>query len=343
VLTDLLRAEIQKAGPLSLYDYMALCLYHPQRGYYMRQIPMGAEGDFITAPEISQMFGELVGAYLLQYAETHLKNTPINLVECGPGKGTLTKDILKVFQLRPALQKHVKLLEISPVLRAHQQQTLAGHAVEWYTDLEALLEDAAPHPLLLIANEFLDALPANQYTYVDNAWHQRHVTWENNAFAFCWKLCDKYPYDWPHDFQKTNDIYENTPDTPKVLKRITQYLKDHGGMAVFIDYGYVTGAGDTLQAMRNHQYVSVLENPGEVDLTTHVNFGALETLAKAQGCVATVMTQGMFLSQLGIQLRAQQLTQNSPSEVQTKVRHQLDHLTKKMGELFKVLVVQNPS
>ena len=300
---------------------------------------MGAEGDFITAPEISQMFGEVIGAYLLQYWTEHLKSPTVNLVECGPGKGTLTKDMLKVFQLRPALQKHMKLLEISPILRAHQQQTLAGHDIEWYTDLEALLEDAAPHPLLLVANEFLDALPANQYTYIHNAWHQRHVTWDDTTFSFCWKPCDQPPYDWP----RTEDIYEDTPDTPKVLHQITQYLKNYGGMAVIIDYGYLKGTGDTLQAMHHHQYTSVLENPGAVDLTTHVNFGMLETLAKDQGCVTTVVTQGMFLSQLGIQLRAQQLTQNAPKEAPTKVQGQLDHLTKKMGELFKVLVVQNPA
>jgi SAM-dependent MidA family methyltransferase len=305
----------------------------------MRQVPIGAEGDFITAPEISQMFGELIGAYLLQYWTEYLKSPTINLVECGPGKGTLTKDMLKVFQLRPALQKNIKLLEISPVLRAHQQETLAGHAIEWYTELEALLADAAPHPLLLVANEFLDALPTNQFTYLDNAWHQRHVTWENNALAFCWKPCGKPPYDWP----ETETIYEHTPDAPKILQRIIPYLKAHGGMAVIIDYGYQKGTGDTLQAMRQHRYASVLENPGAIDLTTHVNFGMLEALAKAQGCVTTAMTQGMFLSQLGIQLRAQQLTKNATSETQTKVQQQLDHLTKKMGELFKVLVVQNPT
>ena len=339
MLVELLKQKIQDAGSISLYDYMALCLYHPQEGYYMGQVPMGEHGDFITAPEISQLFGEVIGAYLAQHYEEHIKNEKGTLAELGPGKGTLMHDILRVFSLRPAIEKKVKLLEISPTLRTHQQKVLAGHAIEWYTDLEQLLEDAAPAPLLLVANEFLDALPANQYTHIDNAWHQRYVTWENNAFAFSWKPCKKPPYDWP----KIETIYEHTPDAPKVLQRITQYLKAHGGIAIFIDYGYVNGAGDSLQAMAQNKYASVLASPGQADLTTHVNFGWLKELTEAEGCVASLATQGAFLSQLGIQMRAQQLMQKASPDGQLKLQRQLDYLLEKMGELFKVLVVQNPT
>ena len=337
MLTELLRQKIQQDGSLSLYDYMALCLYAPQVGYYMRQVPMGAEGDFITAPEISQLFGELIGGYLLSYGIA--QNAPINLVECGPGKGTLMQDMLKVFQLRPKLEKHVKLLEISPALKACQRQTLQGHSVDWYTELETLLEDAAPHPLLLVANEFLDALPIHQYTHVEEAWHQRHVIWENNGFSFCWKPCQVVPCHWP----KTSDIYEHAPDGPLILGQITDYLKQYGGMAVFIDYGYIHGTGDTLQGMRNHKYDLVLEKPGQTDLTSHVNFSLLKELAEAQGCMATILSQNMFLSQLGIHARAQQLSNTATPEMQAKLHQQVRYLTEKMGDLFKVLVVQNPA
>lgn len=339
MLVELLRQKIKDAGSISLYDYMALCLYHPQEGYYMRQVPMGESGDFITAPEISQLFGEIIGAYLVQYYREHLENKKITLAELGPGKGTLMQDILRVFSLRPTIEKTIKLLEISPTLRAHQQKVLEEEDVEWYTDLEKLLEDAAPAPLLLIANEFLDALPANQYTYINKAWHQRHVTWENNTFRFCWKPCEKAPYNYP----ATETIYEHTPDAPKVLQCITQYLKAHGGMAIFIDYGYTNGTGDSLQAMAQHKYASVLASPGQADLTTHVNFGWLKELAEAEGCVTSLTTQGTFLSQLGVQLRAQQLMQKASPDGKLKLQRQLDHLLEKMGEVFKVLVVQNPT
>ncbi|WP_319825617.1 class I SAM-dependent methyltransferase [Thalassovita sp.] len=335
-LTDHLITRIRRTGPLTVADYMADCLLHPTLGYYTTRDPLGAAGDFTTAPEISQMFGELVGLSLAQAWLDQGAPSPFVLAELGPGRGTLMADILRATRAVPGFHAAMTLhlVEASPTLRAAQSQRLTGHAPTWHDQIAIL----PPGPLFLVANEFFDALPIRQFTRDGTGWAERRVTETDGALSIA--LMPSTPVAaLEHRLQDTQDgdLVETCTPAVAIAQDIGRRIADHGGAALIFDYGDWRSLGDTLQALHRHAYTDPLTTPGQCDLTAHVDF---ETLALASPCKYTrLTTQGVFLERLGITQRAQSLaTRLQGAELDSLIaaHRRLTHPSE-MGTLFKVL------
>ena len=287
--------------------------------YYATRDPLGAAGDFTTAPEISQMFGEIVGAALADCWARAGRPGGACYVELGPGRGTLASDALRVLA-KAGLEPPVHLVETSPVLR--QAQAAAVPHAEWHDSIEQLPGDA---PLLIVANEFLDALPIRQHV----GGIERHVEVIGAALAF----------------DRDGEIVETSPARDGVVAALAQRLSRQGGVALFIDYGHErTAPGDTLQAVRAHRFASVLEHPGEQDLTSHVDFQRVGDVALQHGAaVAGPAEQGAWLERLGIQARARVLAHAAPDRA-AEIEAARARLCRpdQMGSLFKVLAIHSP-
>jgi len=350
-LAEEIRTLIRAEGPLPVSRYMALCLGHPRHGYYMTRDPLGAAGDFTTAPEISQMFGELIGLWAVATWQQMGAPGPFRLIELGPGRGSLMADALRAAQIMPSFgaAAQVHLVEISPVLRELQQARLAGSApVSWHDRLAAV----PPGPSLVIANEFFDALPIDQYVRTADGWHERRVGLDaEGRLAFG---LDPRPSPVAAAFAPPQPAPEEVP-AGAVLERLdsgpalglSRRLAAHGGAALIIDYGHAGGFGDTLQALTRHAFADPLEAPGEADLTAHVDFAALARIARAQGLGAYgPLAQGGFLARLGLAQRAERLMRASDPATQEAIAQAVMRLagTEKgqMGELFKVLALAAP-
>lgn len=339
-IRDLIAAE----GPIPVSRYMALCLGHPVHGYYITRDPLGAKGDFTTAPEISQMFGELLGLWAVAAWQQMGAPDAVHLVELGPGRGTLMADALRAARLVPAFGEaaRVHLVETSPALRARQQAALPNVSPHWHDRLE----EVPPGPAIVLANEFLDALPISQFVKGEAGWHERRVgLGADGRLAFG---IDPRPaplgaalarhMPGPHP---TGAVLEHLESgVPAVLAR---RIAEQGGAALIMDYGPArSGLGDTFQAVRAHRYADPLEAPGEADLTAHVDFSALARRALAEGAAAYgPLTQGEFLMRLGIVQRAERLQQNTNASQRKAVTAALARLAGggegEMGTLFKVL------
>lgn len=343
-----IRALIETAGPLSVFDYMALCLADPQHGYYMRAEPFGAGGDFITAPEVSQLFGEMIGAWLVHAHAASGAPEKFHLVELGPGRGTLMADILRVARLRPEFRAaaSLHLVETSPRLRDIQKATLGDDAakVHWHDTPATLPGDA---PLLIVANEFFDALPIRQYVRVESRWRERCIGLADDGkglrfVAGAGELADaELAADLLDAVEGT--ILETQPLANALMQELAARLAAQGGALLAIDYGYGrTAAGDTLQALRGHQHVPVLEAPGLCDLTAHVNFEALARAASlAPLQPRRLLGQGEFLLALGLLERAGQLGADKSEADRDRIRGEVERLAApdQMGDLFKVLAI----
>ena len=331
-----LKQLIAARGPLPLSDYMAECLFHPRHGYYSTRDPLGAAGDFITAPEISQMFGELIGLSLAQAWLDQGAPERFTLAELGPGRGTLMADMLRATRGVPGFldAAEIWLVEASPKLTEVQRQTLAHHPAHW-TDTAAALPEA---PLFLIANEFFDALPIRQYQRAGENWRERVVGLENDALAFGLTPPVTVPA-LDHRLADTaeGDIVELCPQAAAIMDEIGTRIAAHGGAALIVDYGDWRSLGDTLQALRGHAPTDPLATPGACDLTAHVDF---EALANAAPCPHTRLTpQGVFLERLGITARAQALAarlDGAALEAHIAAHRRLTHPAE-MATLFKVL------
>ncbi|NUH65809.1 SAM-dependent methyltransferase [Sulfitobacter sp. S0837] len=335
-LKDHLLARIALEGPMRLDDYMQSCLLHPEWGYYTTRLPFGAKGDFTTAPEISQMFGELVGLSLAQSWLDQGSPAPFTLAELGPGRGTLMADILRACARVPGFldAAQVHLVEASPSLRALQRETLSGHKVDWH-DSVASLPDA---PLFLVANEFFDALPIRQFIRQGAGWAERLVGATDGALAFgLGPVAPQPALDHRLEDTRDGDLVELCPLAPKIIESIGGRIKLHGGAALIFDYGDWRALGDTFQAVENHQPTDPLAAPGHADLTAHVDF---EALAAACPCAHSRVTpQGVFLERLGITARAQKLAETLSGEaLQSHIaaHRRLTHPTE-MGNLFKAM------
>lgn len=338
-----IKTLIEETGPISVSTYMALCLMDPEDGYYTQATPFGRDGDFITAPEISQMFGELIGAWVITTHREAKINGPWTLAEFGPGQGTLMADMLRTIrQIAPDIfaHLHVHLLEASPKLRDKQRDKLMPfdkqiHFVGAAGDLPA-------QPTIIIANEFFDALPIRQFISVQGKWHERLIGWNGKAFTFQpAPLPVSHAQDLPTAHQD-GDIAEQAPASLAIMQTLSAHIKAQGGAALIIDYGHLkSGLGDTLQAVANHQYAPLLEAQGEADLTAHIDFEALTKAAQTEGCTATSETQGSFLLRLGLLERAGQLGAGKTTSEQETIRDAVERLAgpEQMGTLFKVLMV----
>lgn len=343
-LAKRIKALIEESGPLSITTYMALCLMDPEDGYYTQATPFGREGDFITAPEISQIFGELIGAWVVATHRDSAINGQWTLAEFGPGRGTLMADMLRsIRQIAPDIfaTLDLHLLEASAQLRNTQRDQLAPYG-KTITFINAA-ENLPPQPTIIIANEFFDALPIKQFIRVQDKWHERLVAWDGAAFTL---QPAPLPVTNPQDLPQTahnGAIAELSPASLAIMQTLAAHITAQGGAALIIDYGHLQSAiGDTLQAVAKHRYASILEAQGTVDLTAHVDFEALAKTAKAEGCTTKAETQCAFLLRLGLLERAGQLGAGKQAAEQETIRDAVERLAgpEQMGELFKVLVVR---
>ena len=350
-LEAIIKQEIRERGEdgyLTIAEYMALCLGHPEHGYYMTRDPFGADGDFTTAPEISQMFGELIGAWLADSWMKLGQPERFNLLECGPGRGTLMADALRATKGVKAFQKAVQihLLENSPVLRKAQEAALKGYDATWHTDTESIPADS---PLIVIGNEFLDALPVRQMVYSDAGWKEKVIKIDiNDTLRIDEIKADKgitsaiQPFLIP---PSEGVQVEVSLEQERILKQFMNIITKQGGIALFVDYGFIHSiAGDTLQAVTKHSYTDILESPGEVDITAHVNFAEISRFAMEKNMtVHGPVSQGDFLNRLGLGVRAQMLGQNATESQRRDIDAAVKRLSGKntkdgeMGDLFKVI------
>ncbi|MGQ3676517.1 class I SAM-dependent methyltransferase [Xanthobacter sp. TB0139] len=344
-----IRNLIRHEGPLPISRYMALCLGHPRHGYYLTRDPLGAAGDFTTAPEISQMFGELLGLWAAALWQQMGSPPVFQLIELGPGRGTLMADALRAARLLPAFSQaaQVHLVETSPVLRQAQQRALENSGVS--TFWHDRIEDVPEGPAIVLANEFFDALPIDQYLYTKGYWHERRVGLDDEGrLIFGLEAA-------PSPLASHYAAHLPPPHEGAILERLdlsaaralARRLASQGGAALIIDYGHGGGYGDTLQALEHHHYADPLAHPGEADLTAHVDFAALAKTAKGEGLLAHGLPgQGDFLMRLGLAQRAQGLMQGKDEATQNAILAAVSRLCgsgpDEMGVLFKVLALGHP-
>ena len=335
-LESYLRRLIARHGPITIAEYMALCLSHPEHGYYQSRDPLGQGGDFTTAPEISQMFGEVIAAWCIE-TWISLGSPAFNLVEFGPGRGTLLRDLLRVAaKIRPNFVSAMTLylIETSPVLRQAQCVLLDQYRPVWCETLS----DIPAAPSIFLMNEFLDALPIRQFVLADAGLCERRIEVEEDRLTF---VVEREPRVRLTELPLAlGSIVETCPAALAVTRELAGRIKEQGGAALIVDYGYARASGeDTFQALRDHAYADVLRDPGECDLTAHVDFGALARAALEIGVkVEGPVGQGEFLTGLGIQYRARTLIEAGDANAEAAL-HRLTN-AEEMGELFKVLVLK---
>lgn len=341
-LGRILQERIARDGPITLGDYMAECLTHPDHGYYTTRDPLGPAGDFTTAPETSQMFGELVGLALAQSWFDQGAPTPFVLTELGPGRGSLMADLLRATQGIAGFHAGLRLclLESSPRFRRAQAKALRGFAPEWIATVEALPEG----PLFLIANEFFDALPIRQFTRIGQGWAETVLRREGVRLvpgtapptplqALAHRLADT----------DEGTVVEICPAGEAIMATLGARIATQGGAAIVIDYGDGPSRGDTIQAVSRHGFTDPFSHPGEADLTAHVDFHALARAARPAR--STGMTpQGLWLARLGLGPRAERLAaglSGTALENHRAATHRLTH-SEEMGTLFKAMAFYPP-
>lgn len=347
-LGEIIAAQIAADGPMPIDRYMALCLGHPDHGYYRSRDPFGAAGDFVTAPEISQMFGEMLGAWAAQVWIGLGRPAPFILAELGPGRGTLMRDALRVAGRAPGFVAAVRpwLVETSSSLRQTQARTLRGVLAGAGPFWAERVEMVAPGPMVLFANEFFDALPILQFQRTDAFWRERRIgAAEGGGLAFTWGPPQPEPrLDARFHGVADGAVVEVCPAGEAIAARLGQRLARQGGAALVIDYGGWDGSGDTLQALRHHAPADPLADPGLADLTAHVRFRALAEAAgpaKAWGPLG----QGAFLERLGLTARARALAAGKDPVTVDAIAAAHRRLThpEEMGHLFQVMALTAPT
>ena len=284
-LAQILRRRIDAEGPLTVAEYMTAVLRHPEYGYYVRKDPFGTDGDSVTAPEISQMFGELIGLWCAVTWRQLGSPSPVALVELSAGRGTLMAGALRALEMALDFLEcaDVHFVKASPVLRRRQREALSGHTVTWHYGVEDIPDGA----VMLVANEFLDALAIRQLVRRDDAWHERLIAWEDDGFRFLLDpaaspLAVLFP-DALSEGDPNGEIAEVSPAVLGLARAISSRIARDGGAALFIDYGHTESAlGEPLQAVRDHALAGVLADPGSADLTAHVDFGAFARAAETR-------------------------------------------------------------
>ncbi|MGH6955885.1 MAG: class I SAM-dependent methyltransferase [Caulobacteraceae bacterium] len=335
-----LAAEIAAHGPIGVAEFMTRCLFDPQDGYYATRPAIGAQGDFVTAPTVSQMFGELIGAWLVETWRGLGSPARVALVEAGPGDATLMSDILRVARLAPGFlaAAEVWLIEASAPLKALQAERLAAATPRWASSID---ETPADVPLLLVANEFLDCLPVRQFERRAGGWAERTIGLDGaDALAFGLRPA---AFDGPR--APTGAVIERSPAQTAFAEALAARIVSQGGAALIVDYGAAEpGCGDTLQAVSGGRKVGPLEAPGEADLTAHVDFPGVLEAARAAGAEVALLSQGEFLSRLGLADRAAALGRARPDQA-AMVARQAQRLAgdDQMGALFKAAAIWSGS
>lgn len=350
-LLEKIKRLIAYNGPLSIAEYMHICMADPEHGYYKVHEAIGQKGDFITAPEVSQMFGELIGIWCVSTWQQLGKPSPFCLAELGPGKGTLMQDLLRAVKSNADFMTAVEvvLVETSDPMQAAQKLKLPSDLIEsgkikWEIDIGQLPE----MPVIFIANEFFDVVPFRQYVRKQSGWHEVGVGLSSDkelqkmALANCIETTEL-----PANAGKEPEgaIFESSPARQAVMQTIAEQIKSNSGAALILDYGHLaSGFGDTFQALADHAYVDPLAAPGDHDLTSHVDFGALTTAAQKTGLENVYKTtQGDFLLNLGLLERAGSLGSGKSEADQDKIRSQVERLAApdQMGNLFKVMAISS--
>jgi NADH dehydrogenase [ubiquinone] 1 alpha subcomplex assembly factor 7 len=341
---------IKSAGPIPVWRYMELCLMHPQHGYYLSRDPLGREGDFITAPEVSQMFGELLGLWAASVWKAIDAPPLLRLIEIGPGRGTLMADALRALRILPPLYQalSVHLVEVNPVLRQKQEASLSGsRSITWHDNID----DVPDGPAVIFANEYFDVLPIHQAVKADDGWHERTVELDGSGqlvFGAAREPMPRFEVLLPAWVRAAPNgaVFEWRPDAE--IMKIASRVRDQDGAALIIDYGHVrSDAGDTLQAVARHSFTDPLKDPGQADITAHVDFQALARAAEDLGAgVHGPVPQGDFLRRLGIENRAVSLIAKASHEVAEDISSALKRLVGGgrggMGQMFKVLGISEP-
>jgi len=342
---------IKAAGPMPVWRYMQLCLTHPRYGYYIAHDPLGRQGDFITAPEVSQMFGELIGLWAASVWREMGSPASLQLIELGPGRGTMMADALRALRVLPPLYQalSIHLVEINPVLRDKQQEALIGvRNVHWHNSL-----DEVPRgPSIILANEYVDVLPIHQMVKRDDGWHERTIEIDGDgklSYGYAPEPAPRFDVLLPPLVRAApiGAIFEWRPDT-EIMSLATRLCED-GGAALLIDYGHIrSDAGDTFQAIAHHSFADPLQNAGEADVTAHVDFEALARAAQDVGAQTHgPVTQGEFLQRLGIEARAQTLMAKATEQVAEGIVTAKARLIGGgrggMGAMFKVIAISDPS
>jgi NADH dehydrogenase [ubiquinone] 1 alpha subcomplex assembly factor 7 len=342
---------IQSSGPIPVWRYMELCLMHPRHGYYLSKDPLGREGDFITAPEVSQMFGELLGLWAASVWKAIDSPPILRLIEIGPGRGTLMADALRALRVLPPLYQAltIHLVEVNPVLRDKQKSALSGSRnITWHDTID----DVPDGPSVIFANEYFDVLPIRQAVRAENGWHERTVELDDSGKLAFGTASDPIPrFDvllpsWVRA-APVGAVFEWRPDAE--IMKIASRVRDQEGAALIIDYGHIrSDAGDTFQAIAKHSFADPLKNPGQADVTAHVDFQALVRAAEDLGAgVHGPVPQGDFLKRLGIETRAVNLMAKATREASEDVASALKRLvgggSSGMGQMFKVLGISEPN
>ena len=337
---------IEADGPMPVSRFMALCLGHPRLGYYMTRDPFGAKGDFVTAPEVSQMFGELMGVWAMTQWRAMGSPSSFQLVELGPGRGTLMMDLLRAARAMPGFIEaaQVRMIEMSPILMAAQKRALekSGVDVSWASHLD----EVPAGPMLLIANEFFDALPVVQIERTPDGFVERAVGLDaQGKLQLGLMPVAVTPPEYAGE-AAVGAIVELSPARADYARLIAARLVADPGAALIIDYGHeATAIGDTLQAVRRHQKVSTLERPGETDITSHVDFEALGAVMQDAGAqVHGVLTQQTLMARLGLQTRAEMLSVHASARERADIVAAVSRLAgpHQMGQLFKAMAVVSP-
>ena len=343
-------ALVEAQGPMSVAQFMTIALLDPKDGYYPNREAIGAAGDFITAPEVSQMFGEMIGLWLVQaWADQGCPKNP-RLVELGPGRGTLMADILRTAAVAPEFlaDLDVVMIEASPAMQAQQADKLRGLGADlsWQAQFDDHLSD---RPLFLVANEFFDALPVRQYVKTERGWCERMVTALDGELQFALAPVPAPKASVPAGREAAPDggVFETSPASTALAEEIARIIATKGGASLILDYGYGEAAGfsETLQAVSGHRFAEALYDPGHDDISAHVDFAALAAAGKRGGAsVFGPTTQGMFLANIGITERAEQLMTAKPDssrDLLTAIERLIGN--DQMGQLFKVLAFAPPS
>ena len=341
-LLERLRAQIAQVGPISVADYMDICLHDPRSGYYATRPALGEDGDFITAPLVSQMFGELIGLWAVEVWRGMGAPSPFVLAEAGPGDGTLMADLLRAARpnprssaLPPTWTAACTLREAAPQPRGRRGSSAAP---QWADSLDAL----PAGPLILVANELLDCLPARQFVRTPQGWAERRVGLSDDgglAFGLTPALQPGLPYNAP-----IGQVLEVSAAQANFGAAVGHRIARDGGAALLVDYGRDTpGYGDTLQALARHRKVDPLADPGAADLTVHADFPTVLAAAKAAGVETAILPQGQWLNRLGLGQRAAALSRAKPGEAE-KIERQRARLADpdQMGDLFKAACVYSP-
>jgi NADH dehydrogenase [ubiquinone] 1 alpha subcomplex assembly factor 7 len=345
-----LKKLIKSSGPMPVWRYMELCLTHPEFGYYVSRDPLGREGDFTTAPEVSQMFGELLGLWAASVWKAIGSPPLLRLIELGPGRGTMMADALRALRVLPPLYQSlsIHLVEINPVLRERQKATLSGvRNIAWHSHID----DVPDGPAIILANEYFDVLPVHQVVKRETGWHERVVELDPDGtlvFGAAAEPTPRFEILLPPLVRAApvGAVFEWRPDAE--IMKIATRVRDQDGAALIIDYGHLrSDAGDTFQAIARHSFTDPLKNPGQADVTAHVDFQALVRAAEDLGAlVHGPVPQGDFLKRLGIETRAVTLMAKASHEVSGDISGALKRLIGGgrggMGSMFKVIAISEP-